>query len=71
MELKNIKIKIIKQQSKSIQRSTPNLLTLRGQIRAVTGDKAEACEDFSKAKTNGDKQADNYLEQYYGNLNKW
>lgn len=50
-----------------IEPSTPNLLTLRGQIRAVTGDRAGACEDFNKAKINGDKQADNYLEQYCGN----
>jgi len=71
MELKNLKIKIIKEQSKSIQRSTPTLLTLCGQICALTGDKSGACEGFNKAKTNGDKQADNYLEQYCGNLNKW
>ena len=30
--------------------STPNALTLRGQIRAQTGNKKGACEDFNQAK---------------------
>jgi tetratricopeptide (TPR) repeat protein len=47
--------------------STPNALTLRGQIRAQTGNKKGACEDFSKAKEIGDKQADRYLNQFCGN----
>jgi len=45
----------------------PNALTLRGQIRAQTGNKKGACEDFALAKQNGDKQADNYLIQFCGN----
>lgn len=47
--------------------TTPNALTLRGQIRAQTGDKKGACEDFNKAKEIGDKQADPYLNQFCGN----
>lgn len=47
--------------------TTPNALTLRGQIRAQTGDKKGACEDFNKAKEIGDKQADGYLKQFCGN----
>ena len=45
----------------------PNALTLRGQIRAQTGNKIGACEDFNRAKANGDKQADKYLTQFCGN----
>ena len=45
----------------------PNALTLRGQIRAQTGNKVGACEDFNQAKSNGDKQADKYLNQFCGN----
>jgi tetratricopeptide (TPR) repeat protein len=45
----------------------PNALTLRGQIRAQTGNKKGACDDFNKAKQNGDKQADKYLTQFCGN----
>jgi tetratricopeptide (TPR) repeat protein len=47
--------------------SFPDALTLRGQIRAQTGNKKGACEDFTKAKENGDKQADQYLRQFCGN----
>jgi tetratricopeptide (TPR) repeat protein len=47
--------------------TTPNVLTLRGQIRAQTGNKKGACEDFNQAKEIGDKQADNYLSQFCGN----
>ncbi|HWA33140.1 MAG TPA: tetratricopeptide repeat protein [Cyclobacteriaceae bacterium] len=47
--------------------STPNALTLRGQIRAQTGNKKGACEDFNKAKEIGDKGADKYLNQFCGN----
>lgn len=46
---------------------TPNALTLRGQIRAQTGNKAGACDDFHQAKQIGDKQADKYLTQFCGN----
>lgn len=44
-----------------------NVLTLRGQIRAQTGNKNGACEDFNHAKQIGDKQADKYLNQFCGN----
>ena len=47
--------------------TTPNALTLRGQIRAQTGNKNGACEDFNSAKQNGDKQANKYLQQFCGN----
>jgi tetratricopeptide (TPR) repeat protein len=50
-----------------IDQTFPNALTLRGQIRAQTGDKIGACEDFNNAKVNGDKQADKYLSQFCGN----
>ena len=42
-------------------------LTLRGQIRAQTGNKNGACDDFNKAKENGDPKADKYLNQFCGN----
>jgi tetratricopeptide (TPR) repeat protein len=45
----------------------PNALTLRGQIRAQTGNKKGACEDFNKAKEIGDKQAGKYISQFCGN----
>lgn len=45
----------------------PNALTLRGQIRAQTGNKKGACEDFMKAKEVGDKQAEKYLNQFCRN----
>lgn len=47
--------------------TTPNVLTLRGQIRAQTGNKEGACADFNKAKEIGDKSADKYLSQFCGN----
>ena len=47
--------------------TTPNALTLRGQIRAQSGNKKGACEDFSQAKQIGDAQADKYLSQFCGN----
>jgi tetratricopeptide (TPR) repeat protein len=47
--------------------TTLNVLTLRGQIRAQTGNKKGACEDFNQAKQIGDKQADKYLSQFCGN----
>lgn len=47
--------------------SFPNALTLRGQIRAQTGNKNGACDDFAKAKKNGDAQADQYLIKFCGN----
>jgi tetratricopeptide (TPR) repeat protein len=48
-------------------KTIPNALTLRGQIRAQTGNKKGACEDFKTAKAIGDKQADKYLSQFCGN----
>ncbi len=45
----------------------PNALTLRGQIRAQSGNKTGACDDFIKAKTNGDPQANKYISQFCGN----
>ena len=45
----------------------PNVLTLRGQIRAQTGNKNGACEDFKEAQLHGDKQAEKYLNQFCGN----
>jgi len=50
-----------------LEPTTPNALTLRGQIRAQTGNKVGACEDFTLAKSNGDNQADKYLQQFCGN----
>jgi tetratricopeptide (TPR) repeat protein len=50
-----------------LDQTLPNALNLRGQIRAQTGNKKGACEDFNKAKKNGDKQADKYLSQFCGN----
>ena len=50
-----------------LEPTTPNALTLRGQIRAQSGNKEGACEDFNQAKQNGDKQADKYLSQFCGN----
>ena len=47
--------------------TTPNALTLRGQIRAQTGNKKGACEDFNKAKENGDSKAEKYISQFCGN----
>lgn len=47
--------------------TTPNVLTLRGQIRVQTGNKKGACEDFNQAKQIGDIQADKYLSQFCGN----
>jgi tetratricopeptide (TPR) repeat protein len=47
---------------------TPNALTLRGQIRAQTGNKAGACDDFRQAKDNGDPRADGYLTEFCGNV---
>ncbi|MCL6462756.1 MAG: hypothetical protein I4O51_12925 [Flavobacterium micromati] len=46
---------------------TPNVLTLRGQIRAQTGNKVGACEDFNQAKSIGDTQATKYLNKFCGN----
>lgn len=47
-----------------LDQTTPNALTLRGQIRAQTGNQDGACEDFNKAKLMGDPQADKYLYRY-------
>jgi tetratricopeptide (TPR) repeat protein len=45
----------------------PNALTLRGQIRVQTGYFDGACDDFQKAKLQGDKLADKYISQFCGN----
>jgi len=50
-----------------IDPTTPDALTLRGQIRAQTGNKEGACEDFNRAKSLGDKRAEKYLSQFCGN----
>lgn len=50
-----------------LEPTTPNALNLRGQIRAQSGNKKGACEDFNQSKSNGDKQADKYLQQFCGN----
>ncbi len=46
---------------------TPNALSLRGQLRAQTGNKKGACEDFNLAKEYGDAKAAKYLAQFCGN----
>lgn len=46
----------------------PNALTLRGQIRAYTGNIIGACEDYYFAKSNGDKQADEFIKLYCNNV---
>lgn len=45
---------------------TPNALTLRGQIRAQSGNKEGACDDFMRAKSNGDPKAEKYINQFCG-----
>ena len=45
----------------------PNALTLRGQIRAQTGNKNGACADFKQAKENGDPNAEKYIAQFCSN----
>ncbi len=50
-----------------LDQTTPNVLTLRGQIRAQIGNKKGACEDFNQAKQIGDKKADKYISQFCGN----
>jgi tetratricopeptide (TPR) repeat protein len=50
-----------------IEPTTPNALTLRGQIRAQTGNKKGACEDFNQAKGNGDVAADKYIAEFCDN----
>lgn len=50
-----------------LDQTIPNALTLRGQIRAQTGNKKGACEDFNKAKEIGDKKAEKYISQFCGN----
>lgn len=47
-----------------IEPSFPNALALRGQIRAQSGNKKGACEDFNEAKKNGDKNADSYITKF-------
>ena len=47
--------------------ATPNALTLRGQIRAQIGNKKGACEDFNRAKENGDLKAEKYISQFCSN----
>ena len=50
-----------------LDETLPNALTLRGQIRAQTGNKVGACEDFNRAKALGDAMAEEYLSQFCGN----
>jgi tetratricopeptide (TPR) repeat protein len=50
-----------------LELTTPNALTLRGQVKAQLGDKTGACEDFNKAKQIGDKQSEKLLSTYCGN----
>lgn len=50
-----------------LDETTPNALSLRGQIRAQSGNKKGACEDFNKAKENGDTKAEKYISQFCGN----
>jgi len=50
-----------------LDKTLPNAWTLRGQIRFQTGDRNSAREDFNMAKQIGDKQADKYIENYFGN----
>ncbi|WP_051313281.1 tetratricopeptide repeat protein [Sporocytophaga myxococcoides] len=42
----------------------PNALNFRGQLRAQTGNKKGACEDFIKADKQGDLKAGIYLDKY-------
>jgi tetratricopeptide (TPR) repeat protein len=42
----------------------PNALILRGQLRAQTGNKKGACDDFTKADKHGDLKASIYLDKY-------
>ncbi len=51
----------------ALEPSLPNALTLRGQIRAQTGNKKGACDDFNQAAGYGDKNASKYLNQFCGN----
>ncbi|MBK9247196.1 MAG: tetratricopeptide repeat protein [Ignavibacteria bacterium] len=44
--------------------STSGCLTLRGQLRSMTGNKKGGCEDLNLAKNNGDKNADKFLAQF-------
>lgn len=50
-----------------IDPTLPNFLTLRGQIRAQSGNKKGACEDFNLAKQSGDTKAEKYINQFCGN----
>ena len=50
-----------------IDPSLPNALNLRGQIRAQSGNKKGACEDFNLSKSKGDTNANKYLQQFCGN----
>ncbi len=46
----------------------PNTLTLRGQLKAQTGDLEGGCNDFNQAKENGDKEAKKYISQFCNDL---
>ena len=50
-----------------IDPTLPNALNLRGQIRVQSGNKIGGCEDFLKAKENGDDNADKYISKFCGN----
>lgn len=46
--------------------TTPDIFIFRGLLRVETGNKIGACEDFNKAKIDGDIQADKCLQKYCG-----
>jgi tetratricopeptide (TPR) repeat protein len=46
--------------------SSTRALMFRGEIRAHSGNIEGACEDFNKAKENGDLQAEKYINEYCG-----
>jgi tetratricopeptide (TPR) repeat protein len=52
-----------------LDKTSSSALMLRGEIRAQTGNKAGACEDFHKAKDNGDPQAEEYINENCGTSN--
>lgn len=49
-----------------IDKTTPNCLTLRGQLYIVTGEKQKGCDDFVTAKNNGDTNASRCLQKFCG-----
>jgi tetratricopeptide (TPR) repeat protein len=53
-----------------VNSTTPDIFIFRGLLRVETGNKIGACEDFNKAKMNGDIQADKCLQKYCGKSNE-